>query len=74
MFSVCSQLMWAHSHVMWSQALGYSQLIWSRNNGCSRFLRFMFSVRYNYRAVGWSAVVVAFAFAALISFKVWYLK
>ena len=28
----------------------------------------------DYRAVGWSAVVVAFAFAALIIFKVWHLK
>ena len=28
----------------------------------------------DYRAVGWSAVVVTFAFAALIIFKVWHLK
>ncbi len=48
MFSVCSQLMGAHSHVMGSQVPGYSQLMWSRNSGCYRFLRVMFSGRYTY--------------------------
>ena len=48
MFSVCSQLMGAHSHVMGSQVPGYSQLMWSRNSGCYRFLRVMFSGRYSY--------------------------
>ena len=51
MFSVCSQLIGAHSHVMGSQVPGYSQLMWSRNSGCYRFLRVMFSGRYSYRAM-----------------------
>jgi site-specific recombinase XerD len=34
---------------MWSHAIGYSQLLWSRKRGCYRFLRFMFSARYSYR-------------------------
>ena len=46
MFSVCSQLMGAHSHVMGSQVPGYSQLMWSRNSGCYWFLRVMLSGRY----------------------------
>src|SRR5208282_3105069 len=51
MFSGCSQLMWAHSHVIWSRATRYSQLIWSQNSGCFWARRFMFSGRYNYQAM-----------------------
>ncbi len=30
MLSGCSQLIWAHSHLMWARVLRYSQLMWSR--------------------------------------------
>src|SRR5262249_31477659 len=47
MFSVCSQIMWAHSHAMWSGEARYSQLIWSQNSDvfgpgdlCSRVATF----------------------------------
>ncbi len=30
MLSGCSQLIWAHSHLMWFLIPGYSQLMWSR--------------------------------------------
>jgi len=48
MLSGCSHLMWARSHVMWAHAARYSQLIWSRIDGCYRVLQFMFSGRYSY--------------------------
>src|SRR5271166_89732 len=48
MYSVCSQIMWFHSHVMWFSGPPYSHLIRFQNRGCYRFEPFIFSVRYNY--------------------------
>jgi hypothetical protein len=47
MFLGCSQIMWAHSQLMWSREADYSQLIWSQNSGCFWARRFMFSGRYS---------------------------
>jgi len=46
MFSVCSQIMWFHSHLMWFWEGSYSQSMWFGNHGCYRSEPFMFSVRY----------------------------
>ena len=34
MFSGCSQIMWAHSHLIWAGGLPYSQIIWAGNDRC----------------------------------------
>jgi hypothetical protein len=44
----CSQIMWAHSHLIWSQGPSYSHSMWSGNERCFCARRFMFSGRYTY--------------------------
>jgi len=58
MFLRCSQTMWAHSHVIWSRAARYSQLIWSQNSDvfgpgdlCSRAATCIYFIAYRFYAL-----------------------